>query len=209
MRSLSATLWRLVAAAVAVATLGAAVAASPMAAIRDTVGQVIATLKEPGLDAPTRRQRVVATVRGRFDFPEMAQQTLATYWRTASAVQRDAFAERFTKLLEATYLGRIDEYHDEEVLYDGEQIQGDRALVKTRIHTASVDIPIHYKLHRVAGEWRVYDVVIEAVSLVRNYRNTFREIAHKRGIDGLLAQMDEKIRALQEAKARPAKGGAG
>jgi len=199
---------RLVAALVAVATLGAA-ATSPTEAIRATVDQVIATLKEPTLDHATRRQRVVAAVRSRFDFRTMAQRTLATYWRKASPAQRDAFVERFTKLLEETYLARIDTYHDEAVLYDAERIQRDRALVKTHIHTASVDIPIHYKLHQMDGAWWVYDVVIEEVSLIRNYRTTFREIAHKRGIDGLLARMDEKIRALQDAQAASAKGGAG
>jgi len=129
----------------------------------------------------------------------MAQRTLATNWRKASPAQRDAFVDRFTKLLEETYLARIDTYHDETVLYDAERIQRDRALVKTHIHTASVDIPIDYRLHQVDGQWRVYDVVIEAVSLIRNYRTTFREIAHKRGIDGLLKEMDAKIRELGEA----------
>jgi len=201
-------LWRLVATLVAVATLGA-VATSPMAAIRATVDQVIATLKEPDLDHATRRARVVAAVRDRFDFRTMAQRTLATYWRKASAAQRDAFVDRFTKLLEETYLARIDTYHNETVLYDAERIQRDRALVKTHIHTASVDIPIDYRLHQVDGEWRVYDVVIEAVSLVRNYRTTFREIAHKRGIDGLLTEMDAKIQELHEAGAKGAKEEAG
>jgi len=139
----------------------------------------------------------------------MAQRTLATNWRKASPAQRDAFVDRFTKLLEETYLARIDTYHDETVLYDAERIQRDRALVKTHIHTASVDIPIDYRLHQVEGQWRVYDVVIEAVSLIRNYRTTFREIAHKRGIDGLLKEMDAKIHELHEADAKGTKGGAG
>ncbi len=200
--------WCLVAALVAVVTLGAT-ASSPTQAIRTTIDQVIATLKEPTLDHAVRRQRVVAAVRDRFDFRTMARRTLATYWRKATPAQRDAFVERFTKLLEETYLARIDTYHNETVLYDAEKIQRDRALVKTHIHTASVDIPIDYRLHQVEGQWRVYDVVIEAVSLVRNYRTTFREIAHKRGIDGLLTEMDAKIRELREVQARPAKGGAG
>jgi len=209
MISISATRLRWLVAASAAALLLAAAATSPMGAIRATVDQVIATLKEPDLDHATRRARVVEAVRGRFDFRTMARRTLATYWRTASPAQRDAFTDRFTQLLEATYLGRIDEYHDEVVLYDAERIQRDRALVATRIHTASVDIPIHYKLHQVAGEWLVYDVVIEEVSLVRNYRTTFREIAHKRGIDGLLKEMDAKIHELREAGTTGAKGGAG
>jgi len=200
--------WRLVAALVAVATLGAA-ATSPTAAMRATVDQVIATLKAPALDHAVRRQRVVAAVRDRFDFRTMAQRTLATNWRKASPAQRDAFVDRFTKLLEETYLARIDTYHNETVLYDAEKIQRDRALVKTHIHTTSVDIPIDYRLHQVDGEWQVYDVVIEAVSLVRNYRTTFREIAHKRGIDGLLKEMDAKIRELREAGTAGTKGEAG
>jgi len=196
---------RTVGVGVAALLLGAA-AVSPLAAMRATVDQVLTTLKDPTLDPSTRTARVVAAVRDRFDFPAMAQSTLATNWREATQAQRDAFVERFTKLLEVTYLGRIDAYHDEVVLYDQEQIERDRALVTTRIHTATADIPIHYKLHQVAGEWRVYDVVIEQVSLVRNYRTTFGEIAHKAGVDGLLVQMDEKIRALQAAPARPATG---
>ena len=102
MISISATRLRWLVAAGVAALLLAAAATSPMGAIRATVDQVITILKEPTLDRPTRRARVVAVVRQRFDYPAMARSTLATYWREASPAQRDAFTDRFTQLLEAT-----------------------------------------------------------------------------------------------------------
>ncbi|RMF83962.1 MAG: ABC transporter substrate-binding protein, partial [Nitrospirae bacterium] len=88
-------------------------AASPTETIHTTVDQVIAILKRPDLDRAERRRRVVAVVRPQFDFTAMARATLALYWRRATPAQRRAFVERLTRLLEATYIGRIDEYHDE------------------------------------------------------------------------------------------------
>jgi phospholipid transport system substrate-binding protein len=105
--------------------------------------------------------------------------------------------ELFSELLEASYLGRIESYTDEEVRFVSEKINGPRAEVETLIVTRSADIPISYKLVDRQGEWLVYDVIVEKVSLVRNYRGTFTEIARKEGMDGLFEQMRSKIEDLK------------
>ena len=85
--------------------------------------------------------------------------------------------------------------------YAGQKIEGEKAEVETFVKTRSADIPLRYKLFRKAGRWLVYDVVIEEVSLVRNYRSTYDEIVRKEGFSGLFARMEEKIRELKAPKA--------
>ena len=92
----------------------------------------------------------------------MSQWVLGPNWRKASAAEQRRFADLFADLLEAVYIGKIDNYTDERVEYVGEKVEGQKAEVETLIKTASVDIPIRYKLYNKGGAWLVYDVVIEA-----------------------------------------------
>jgi phospholipid transport system substrate-binding protein len=166
---------------------------TPTEQVRATVDGVLAALRDDGLDQEARRARIRSLVGARFDYRSMSQRTLATNWKKATAAEKDRFVELFSQLLEATYMGRIEAYTDERVEYVNEKVQKDRALVDTLIVTKTADIPIRYKLIRKAEEWLVYDVVIEEVSLIQNYRNSYREIVQRHGIDGLLAQLAEKL----------------
>jgi phospholipid transport system substrate-binding protein len=94
-------------------------------------------------------------------------------------------------------VSKIEQYTNERVNYGEERIEDDRALVETMLVTQSTEIPIIYRMIRKDGEWKVYDVVIENVSLVRNYRSTYDEIARKEGIDRLLQRMEEKLTELR------------
>lgn len=178
-----------------------AVAAEPLAQVRSTVEEVLTLLRNKSLPHEERRQRLNAVIRPAFDFEVMSQWVLGTNWRKASAVERQRFIGLFTDLLEATYLGKIENYTDERVEYAGEKVEGERAEVETLIKTRSADIPIRYKLFRKGERWLVYDVVIEEVSLVRNYRSTYDEIVRKEGFAGLFSRMEEKVRELKAPRA--------
>lgn len=176
-------------------------AAEPEEKIRTTADAMILILKDPELTQPERYQRITDLVRAGFHFPVMSRAVLGVYWRRAEPAQRERFTELFAEFLEASYRERIeaymDQYTDEEVKYLNERIDGDRAEVQTVIVTSNAEIPVLYRMLRDAGEWRVYDVVIEGVSLVRTYRDTFSEIARNEGVDGLIERLQEKLRELR------------
>lgn len=179
-----------------VATASAALP-GPMEQIRATVDGVLSILKETDLAKPVRRERLSAAILARFDFDEMSQRILALNWKSATSDQRDAFVKAFSSLLERNYIGHIEAYTDEKVAFVKERIQGNRAAVDSVIQTKSVEIPISYRLVQAGDEWKVYDVVIESVSFVNNYRSSYGEIVKKEGFDGLLRRMAEKLAELE------------
>jgi phospholipid transport system substrate-binding protein len=188
-------------AALLVVAAGGAMAAEPLAQVRSTVDEVLTLLRNKSLPHEERRQQLTAVIRPAFDFEVMSQWVLGANWRKASLAERQRFIDLFTDLLEATYIGKIEAYTDERVEFTGQKLEGERAEVETLVKTASADIPIRYKLFRKGDRWLVYDVVIEEVSLVRNYRSTYGEIVRKEGFPGLFARMEEKIRELKAPRA--------
>ncbi len=131
----------------------------------------------------------------------MSQRTLATNWKKASKEQKKEFVQLFSQLIENTYIGRVEAYTDEKVDYPGEKVKGKKAVVETLILTKSADIPVNYKVYRKKGEWWVYDVIIEGISLISNYRSSYQEIVKKEGVDGLLAKMKVKVKELESQPA--------
>jgi len=168
----------------------------PMAQAHATVDEVMAILKEASLEKTVRREKLSSAIKARFDFAEMSQRILAVNWKTASPAQREQFIKTFSDLLERNYIGRIEAYTDEKIDFVKERIQGNRAAVDTLIITKNTEIPISYRMVEENGQWMVYDVVIESVSFVNNYRSSYGEILKKEGFDGLLAQMLEKLAQL-------------
>jgi phospholipid transport system substrate-binding protein len=181
----------------------ASAAPPPIEQVRTTVDSVLAILKDKGSDKATRDRKLSATIRERFDFMAMAQETLGVNWNSATSAQKERFTSLFSDLLEGSYLDRIEAYNDEKINYLKETVQEPKALVDTVIKGSGADIPIRYKLLRKGDGWFVYDVVIEEVSLVSNYRSTYRDIVMKSGLDGLLKKMEDK---LQELRSSPVKG---
>ena len=166
--------------------------------VRMSVESIIGILKDTGLDKSAKREKIRVVIAERFDFRAMSQRTLATNWRKASKEDQQQFVELFAKLIQNTYIGRVEAYTNEEVKYPGEKITKDRAVVDTLIVTSSKEIPVTYKLYLKDGRWLVYDVYIEGVSLISNYRNSYQEIVKRDGFAGLLSQMEEKVKELDK-----------
>ncbi|MBI1194621.1 MAG: ABC transporter substrate-binding protein [Gammaproteobacteria bacterium] len=169
--------------------------------LRQSIDQVLSLLRDKNLDKADRREQLRAVIEKRFDFQVMSQFTLSVEWRKATPAEREAFVQRFTRMVEASYLGRLEQYTDQKVEVRDERERDDKAVVNTVIVTQNVDIPIDYKMRREDGDWRIYDVQIEGVSLVRNYRDSYRNIAKNEGMSGLLARMEKKIAELEAAEA--------
>ncbi|MEA3411506.1 MAG: ABC transporter substrate-binding protein [Pseudomonadota bacterium] len=176
-------------------------AAGPAEQVRETVDDVLVVLRDPNLERSDRHSRVRATIGNRFDFPLMARSALSVNWKKATQEQKRRFVDLFTELLLLTYIGRLDEYRDEAVRYGDEKIRDKRATVSTFVVSRDKEIPVDYRLRRKADDWLVYDVVIEHVSQVSNYRNSYLGIVEDVGIDGLLSRLEAKVDGLQSGKA--------
>ena len=180
-------------------------AAAPTDQLKKSLDGVIDVLREQGLDREVRREKIRVLFRERFDFKVMARRVLAKNWKKATPDIQDRFVILFADLLEATYIGRIEEYSDERVDYIKERIKEKRAIINTMIVTKSVEIPINYKLTLTGDKWLVYDVVIEEVSLVRSFRSSYSEIVKKEGFEGLLAKMEDKAEELKSTDGKKKK----
>ena len=188
---------------VAAPTIAAQEAAeAPAAIIRGTVDRVIAVLADTSVSEVARRRQVRAIIGEHFDFVAMSKRVLATNWSKADKEQRKRFTSLFRELLSNTYWRRISAYTNETVSYTGSRLRSDSlATVTTVINTATADIPVDYMLYARNGRWLAYDVVIEQVSLVRNYRGSFQDIVHQHGIDGLIKQLEVKVAETSAAAA--------
>lgn len=184
-----------------------AAATTPKEDIRKTVDQVLTVLRDPQLKGVPRREKLSVLIRARFDFVTMSQYTLGRYWKSASPEEQKSFIKLYSDLLEESYIGRVEAYSNEVVNYGSEKIEGDRAVVATSVRSGNVEIPIEYRLAQKNGEWFVYDVVVEEVSMIKNYRSSYGEIIRKDGFARLLELMAEKIETLRNNKTKPASGG--
>ena len=162
------------------------------------VEEIMAILHDEQLQLPEkridRRNLILTVVRHHFDFREMSKLTLGAEWKGMTESEKEHFVEVFSRLIENTYINKIEAYSDEQIIIQKESIKNDKALVPTIIKHNSLDIPIHYRLYQTdEGKWLVYDVVIEGVSLVQNYRTQFTSIIRKEKYSGLVQRIDEKL----------------
>jgi phospholipid transport system substrate-binding protein len=174
-------------------------AATPIAAISETINSILETLRDKELSQPSkkteRREKIRKLIRDRFDFKEMSKRSLARHWKKISADEQGQFVTIFSDLLEASYIGKIEAYTDEKVTYDKETLKGKGkyGVVSTSIVTKSVSIPLDYKLKFKNDKWWVYDVVIEGVSFVSTYRSQYNKIIIKESFAKLLEKMQTKL----------------
>ena len=170
---------------------------SPKEQVKTTVDKVINILKDPKYKGQSKAQQKRAALRTEiskvFDFEEMSKRTLGIYWKERTPQEKKEFVELFKDLLERSYSGKIESYTDEEVVYTDERIEDRYAEVKTKIITKEKkEIPIDYRLYFTGNNWKVYDVVIEGVSLISNYRSQFNKIIRTQSYQELVKRMKTK-----------------
>jgi len=173
----------------------------PTEQLRPFLGKVTATLTDPGLKSKSRQEqsdRMLNVIRERFDFREMSKRVIGQQWRNLSAKEQDEFEHLFTQLLQYAYIGRIDDYSDQQIRYTMQRIRDDRAEVQTLLIDKNKSIPIFYIMILRNDQWMIYDVVVEGVSLIRNYMEQFNEILRKDGYPGLVKQIKDKITELEK-----------
>jgi phospholipid transport system substrate-binding protein len=172
-------------------------AGAPTDQIRQTVDKLLAILNDPQFKGEQkkneRRQKLKEVLYQRFDFTEMARRSLGSEWRRRTPEEQKEFVKLFTELLERSYLDKIESYSGEKVLYLKEREDGNYAEVETKIvDKKGQEYSVDYRLQKVNGDWKVYDVIIEDISLVANYRSQFSRVLSKSSFDELLKTMKEK-----------------
>ena len=180
-----------------------ALADSPTVQIKSTVDQVIQILTNPQLQGEGRKQerrkRLREVIFVRFDFQEMAQRSLGAHWQRRTPEEQTEFIKVFSDLLEQTYVDKIESYNNEKFIYANERIDGPYAEVSSKMRTSKgEEFTINYKLHRVGEDWRVYDLVIENISLINNYRSQFNRILTSSTYDGLVSRIKTKLSDKKE-----------
>ncbi|MCU7922290.1 MAG: ABC transporter substrate-binding protein [Candidatus Thiodiazotropha sp. (ex Dulcina madagascariensis)] len=178
-------------------SLPAAAKATPSERVKETVNQVLQVLQDESLDKHGRRSRVKEIVRERFDYESMSQVILAASWRKATQSQREQFITLFRELLEQTYYSAMDSYNNQTVRMGRERLKGKLANVQTFIVAANKELAVSYKLRYRNDDWYAYDVAVDGVSLVSNYRTSFRNLVKSKGMSGLLAELAEKVATLK------------
>jgi len=178
--------------------------------LKGAIDRVVKTIDDPaykGEDKATARRRAVRKVANDiFDFSEIARRSLARHWQPLTDKQREEFVMLFADLLERSYISKIELYGGEKILYTGERVEGDQASVATRIITKNgTDVPIDYRMLKRGDRWLVYDVNIEGVSLVSNYRTQFNKIIQTASYNDLVQKMRTKQDQLVSADQGPPK----
>lgn len=178
-------------------TPGSAVGGVPTDQIKSTVDKALVVLRDPRFK-PTaktkeRRAQLKQILFTRFDFTEMAKRSLGANWRRRTAKEQEEFVRLFTDLLERAYADTIESYGDEKIVYVGERLDGDFADVNSKIFTAKgEEFSLNYRAHFVGGEWRVYDVVVENISMVNNYRSQFNRVIANSSFEELVRRLKDK-----------------
>ena len=176
-----------------------AYAATPLETIKVNVNKVLEVLRDPSLKGEStkeiKKEKLRAVYYKMFDETELSKRSLSRNWKKLTPAQQEEFVRLFHQILENTYADRILAYKNEKISFDRESlITSKQAEVFTRFFTASAEIPINYRLLLVNGNWKVYDIVIENVSLVQNYRTQFNDILSKNPPERLLETLRKKVK---------------
>ena len=189
--------WLLVASAVAAPVAG------PREVVQAAVGRVVTAIQRTALDADSvqaqrqalqqRRLEVRRVAAELFDFDEIARRALSRHWASRSLEEQAEFIRLFTDLLERTYLGRIEAYSGERIIYLGEVVDGSFATVRSKVITRRrVETPLDYQLHLRDGRWKVYDVLIDHVSFVATYRTEFARVIQRESYAALVERLHKQ-----------------
>ncbi|HYA03812.1 MAG TPA: ABC transporter substrate-binding protein [Syntrophobacteria bacterium] len=187
-----------------------AYAASPVETVKEDVTTMLTVFRDPSLQGDSKKalrwQRLRAAAEPMFADREIARRALARNWHRFSTAQQDEFVDLFRKLLEKVYTDRILSYSytNEQVVTEKQTMVADnRAEVETKIITSSQQIPVTFRLILTDGAWKVYDAVIEGVSLIENYRSQFNELLAKNSPDQVLDMLRKKVEGTSPVVEKP------
>jgi phospholipid transport system substrate-binding protein len=172
-------------------------AGPPTEQVRAYTDQVVKVLQSPALTLPERRAAIGHIASEAFDVSETAQRALGVHWQQRTPAEREEFVKLFANLLEQTYISQIDQYGGERVAYVGEQIEGDRAIVRARIVTKNgTEVPVESRLLLKDNRWLIYDILIANMSLISSYRAQFDRVIRTASYEDLVKRLQSRIELL-------------
>ena len=169
-----------------------ALAQTPGQQVQETIQRITAIVSSPSREESERRDEVKRVLLPRFDWLEMAKRSLGKHWPRVPERQNE-FVSAFTEFVGNAYLGTIGGYKDEKIIFAGERRDQNLAEVDTKlVPNKGEPMSVNYRLHLVQGDWKIYDVVIDDISLVNNYRSQFNRVLAKSSFDDLLKQLRDR-----------------
>jgi phospholipid transport system substrate-binding protein len=173
----------------------------PLSMTRDMVNQALAILRNKQLPTVERQRQLRDLIEPKFDFAEMSRSALGYHWRTLSPEQRANFTELFKAFIEDAYLSKVQDYSGQQVVFAGQhQIGQGYTEVDTRIvQPGKNPIPLTYLLQQKDGSWKIYDVVVDNISIIANYRNQFNRVINEQGYDKLMGELKAKQQELRSS----------
>ena len=175
----------------------AAANSGPQEQLQKSIDEILQILQSEELKRPEnreeRKKRTLDVVTSMFNFKEMARSSLGQSWNGLTQDEKDKFVGLFTSLVEQRYIGKIDSYNNQKVVYDKQLVKGEKAMIYTFIVDKDLEIPIVYRLQEDNGKWLINDLKIENVSLIVNYRRDFDSIIRKEQFDGLVKKITEQL----------------
>ena len=169
----------------------------PQEQLQKSTDEIIMILQSEELKAPERKaerkQRILDVVNRMFDFRAMARSSLGQKWNQLTAKEQDNFVDLFASLIEQRYIGKIDAFDDQKVIYKDKRVKNNKARVYSVILDKNLEIPIDYSLQLSQGKWLIKDLKIENVSLIANYRRDFNSIIRKEKFAGLVEKITQQL----------------
>ena len=189
--------WVILLALAAFGTVPALFAGEPLELVKVSANRAIQILKDPKLQSKEKKkeriERLKEIVNPLFDYEEMARRSLGPHWRRRSPQEQQEFVKLFRDYLEKTHSDKVDLYAGDKVIYGRETVEDDYAQVETTfVNTKGEEFSVVYRLRRVGGKWKVYDAVVENISIVNNYRSQFDRVISKSSFEELMRLLKEK-----------------
>ncbi len=174
---------------------------SPLESLKGPINRIIDVLNDPAYKAPgdkeAQREKIWEIAHPIFDFLELSKRAIGKPWTRFSSTEQDRFTNVFSEFLGNTYIDKLQgEYNNETIAFEKELVKGNVALVRTTLRRPGAEIPIDYRMKKIKGAWKVYDIIVEnGVSLIKNYRVQFSSILQSETPDQLIQRLEQKLNA--------------
>jgi phospholipid transport system substrate-binding protein len=176
-------------------------ATTPMGEVKQVIGVALPVLRDKQMPLPQRRRQLRSLLESHFDFPDMARIALGYHWRELNDNQRAEFVRLFTAFIENAYLSKIQDYSGQDVVVTGQNSEGSGfARVRTQVvQQGKQPINVDYLLRQMGNDWKIYDVTVDNISIIANYRNQFNRVINDQGFAKLMGDMRAKQQELQSS----------
>jgi len=175
----------------------------PRAILRERDQTIREIMSDSNVEEAQVKERLKVLINGIIDFSELARRSLGTYWKKIGPADQEKFTRLFKELIEITSTKKLEIFKANRVDYPVETIRGNQAEVRAQVYKGREKVEVAYSLHRVKGEWKIYDMVVDELGLAENYRTQFNKIIKEKRFAGLLKRLQSRIKEEKREAAKP------